>query len=109
MHLGGETIQHFKTMGIRTWLAISLILGLALVTFGCDTDKLVSVELASSKSRQSVNKEDLSAIYSYSGNCELLSYIEYEYDSNGNRTKWSKYNVENGEVDSYTVYLYKKI
>jgi len=41
-------------------------------------------------------------------NEELSGYAEYEWDSNGNLTKRSDYNA-NGELYSYTVYLYKKI
>jgi len=33
-------MQHFKTIRTRTWLAISLILGFALVTFGCSANEL---------------------------------------------------------------------
>ena len=32
-------MQHFKALRTRTWFAISLILGFALVTFGCATGK----------------------------------------------------------------------
>jgi len=45
-------MQHFKTIKTRTWLAISLILGFALITFGCDINKLFSGELFTSKSKQ---------------------------------------------------------
>jgi hypothetical protein len=37
VHLGGKIMHHFKALGV-----ISLILGFALVTFGCATSKLVS-------------------------------------------------------------------
>jgi hypothetical protein len=52
MHSGGKTMQNFKALRTRTWFAISLILGFALVTFGCDTSKLVLGELVTSKSQQ---------------------------------------------------------
>jgi len=45
-------MQHFKALRTRTWFAISLILGFALVTFGCDTGKFFSGELFTSKSKQ---------------------------------------------------------
>jgi len=35
-------MHHFRALRTRTWFAISLILGFALVTFGCATDELVS-------------------------------------------------------------------
>ena len=82
---------------ILTLRKIIFIFGFALVVFSCDTDK---AQLSNA------NKEVLSAIYSYSASGELSGKIEYEYDSNGNRTKWSEYNA-NGELYSYSVYLYK--
>jgi len=135
MHLGGKTMQHFKAIKTRTWFAISLIFSFALVTFGCDTGKLFSDIFASIKSRQSVDKEVPVSNYSCSANCDLLGFTEYEYDSNGNQTKLREYTAsgelldygeseydsngnlikashdynENGELYSYTVYLYKKI
>ena len=45
-------MRHIKAIRIRACLAISLILGFALVTFGCDTGKLFSGELFTSKSKQ---------------------------------------------------------
>jgi len=45
-------MQHFKAIRTRTMFAISLILGFALVTFGCDTGKLFSGALFTSKSKQ---------------------------------------------------------
>ena len=35
-------MHHFRVLRIRTWFAVSLILGFVLVTFGCATDELVS-------------------------------------------------------------------
>jgi len=75
-------MRHFKAIRIRTKFTLSLILGFALVTFGCDTGKLFSDVFASSKSLQSVDKEVAIADYSYNAN---------------------------GGLNSYTVYLYKKI
>jgi hypothetical protein len=100
MHSGGKTMQHFKAIMTRTWLAISLILGFALVVSGCDINKLVSDELDSSKSLQSVNKKFVVAQNSYYANGDLIGFVEYEYDSKGNMTKFRDYN-SNKELFSY--------
>jgi len=92
-------MQHFK-IRIRALLAISLILGFALVTFGCDTNKLFSDVFASSKSLQSVDKEVVIADYSYNANGDLLGFTEYEHDSKGNMTKFRNYD-SNKELSGY--------
>ena len=56
-------MQHFKVLRKRTWLAISLILGFALVTFGCAASELASGkffsgELFTSKSKRASNFSD---------------------------------------------------
>jgi hypothetical protein len=42
VHLGGKILQHFKTLKTRTKFAFSLILGFALVTFGCITSENIT-------------------------------------------------------------------
>jgi hypothetical protein len=42
VHLGGKIMHHLKALRTRTKFAISLILGFALVTFGCATSKNLS-------------------------------------------------------------------
>ncbi|MDR0475210.1 MAG: hypothetical protein LBH43_16245 [Treponema sp.] len=44
----------------------------------------------------------------YDANGNLTWYTESEYDSNGNRTKYSIYD-ENGNLERYTVYTYKRV
>jgi len=39
LHLGGKIMQHFKALRMRTWFASTLILGFALITFGCATNE----------------------------------------------------------------------
>ena len=84
---------------VLTLRKIFLVFGFALAVFGYDTN---NAQLPNA------NKEVLAADYSYRANGEFLAKTEYEHDSNGNRTKWSYYNT-NGELRSYTVYLYKSI
>jgi len=112
-------MQHVLTLS-----KIFLVFCFALVTFGCTANKDFDEA-----------KEVLAAVYSYRANGELSRYVEYEYDSNGNKTKGSLYNAngelsgfygeyeydsngnitkmsdynENGELSSYIVYLYKSI
>ena len=93
-HTGGKIMQHVLTLR-----KIILIFCFALAVFGYDMNKT---------KLPNANKEVLAVRYSYSANGELSAKSEYEYDSNGNRTRGSDYN-ENGELDSYTVYLYKSI
>ena len=84
---------------VLTLRKIISIFGFALAAFGCDTD---NAQLTNA------NKEVMAAVYSYSASGELSGYHEYEYDSNGNRTKRNEY-YANGELQSYIVFLYKSI
>jgi len=81
---------------VLTLRKIILIFGFALAAFGCDTD---NAQLPNA------NKVVLAAVYSYSASGELSGKIEWEYDSNGNETKWSEYNA-NGELSEYVEYEY---
>jgi len=84
---------------VLTLRKIFLVLGFALVTFGCDTAK---------DQLSNANKEVLATENFYDASGTLTDRYVSEYDSNGNWTKASFYDKD-GVLTRYWVLAYKPL
>lgn len=103
----GTQLQTYYTQGVA---AVRYVNGnLELPTLESDTGKVYQVDNEVESVQESLFNEKNQVIrtnfYKESGNDEIISYHEYDYDEDGNRIR-KKTCLPNGSIVQYTIYGY---
>jgi len=87
-------MRHFKALRTRTWFAISLILGFALVTFGCETSNLFSSGLATN----AIGKNQVLELFNFEISAQAVP--------EGILVTFSNYSNIPSEIDNLAISVY---